>query len=456
MEDPHGTDVDVKNLSLSIEEKVNFEPVLGREALSKSLPLLDRQFTEEELSKAIDRKVSNRDQLTKRSAKSRISQERERLNAYFFLCRQEEVKKWLSEVFGYELRRDLVDEIKDGRMMCLLVNQIQSGLIPRIHAKTSTAFYSMENITFFCRALKELGILDLQIFSAIDLYEEKNIPKVVYGLLLLEDNAKRRGFKFAIRKLDVAIDFSEEQIQKAINDLTKNKGSGEMMNFSEEAVNQLKLKQRESETAPVVQSPPRPRSVSLVQREQDQLRKFQEDYDALSQLQNEQKKDFDLRLQKVKEEEERIKKEELKNQDQLKNMQNQSKLEIEMNQKRLLEDLEKIRKQDMMNFEAEKIKLELQRSYQELSRLQFEEDQERMKQEILNQMKLERMQLETEMKQKRLEREAEEKLQRENLEKLKIEELKSIENEKMRLEQMKLEQQKLIQDKEAFLEQQKK
>ena len=45
------------------------------------------------------------------------------------------------------------------------------------------------------------------IFVTIDLFEEKNIPKVINCLLLLEELARKRGFEPAMRNVD---EFNDE------------------------------------------------------------------------------------------------------------------------------------------------------------------------------------------------------------------------------------------------------
>ena len=59
----------------------------------------------------------------------------------------------------------------------------------------------------------------------IDLYEEKNIPKVVNFILGFESTARSHGFKIALKRLNsTGAKFTEAQLLKAQESLKMNKG----------------------------------------------------------------------------------------------------------------------------------------------------------------------------------------------------------------------------------------
>merc|ERR1711953_712458 len=55
---------------------------------------------------------------------------------------------------------------------------IQPGIVKRINA-SEMPFKKMENITNFIRACRDLGVLEKDLFSTVDLYEEKNLQSVM-------------------------------------------------------------------------------------------------------------------------------------------------------------------------------------------------------------------------------------------------------------------------------------
>jgi len=72
--------------------------------------------------------------------------------------------------------------IRDGMILCQLVNSIKSGSIPRIY-KTQHAFRMMENAHFFVTACKKMGVPSQYIFTAADLVEMRNM-EVIYDCIL--------------------------------------------------------------------------------------------------------------------------------------------------------------------------------------------------------------------------------------------------------------------------------
>merc|ERR1712216_937318 len=63
-------------------------------------------------------------------------------------------------------------------------NAIQPGICARVNT-SEKPFQQMENVTAFIRACRQLGVLEKDVFSTVDLYEAKNLQSVlkcVYNL----------------------------------------------------------------------------------------------------------------------------------------------------------------------------------------------------------------------------------------------------------------------------------
>lgn len=61
-----------------------------------------------------------------------------------------------------------------------------------------------------------------QLFSPLDLYEEKNVPKVVHLLLVFAELAKKRGFETVLQHLNpLDVEFTEEEVHRAEEILSK-------------------------------------------------------------------------------------------------------------------------------------------------------------------------------------------------------------------------------------------
>lgn len=72
---------------------------------------------------------------------------------------------------------DLEDILKNGVVLCNLMNKIQPGSIKKIQAK-GTNFQLMENIQRFQDAIKKYGVPQEEIFQTADLFEKRNIAQV--------------------------------------------------------------------------------------------------------------------------------------------------------------------------------------------------------------------------------------------------------------------------------------
>ncbi|KAJ2503493.1 Protein kinase of the Mitotic Exit Network [Coemansia sp. RSA 1972] len=74
--------------------------------------------------------------------------------------------------------------LRDGVVLCRLINTLRPGAIKRINTKR-LPFVQMENISNFLAAAQSLGLDSSDLFQTVDLYEGKNIPKVVMTLLAI-------------------------------------------------------------------------------------------------------------------------------------------------------------------------------------------------------------------------------------------------------------------------------
>jgi len=91
---------------------------------------------------------------------------------------ESEVATWVEAVTGERRgRQDLGDWLKDGQVLCRLANKIKPGICPRINSGTMP-FKQMENVTAFIHAARALGVLEKDVFSTVDLYEQKNLRSV--------------------------------------------------------------------------------------------------------------------------------------------------------------------------------------------------------------------------------------------------------------------------------------
>ena len=94
--------------------------------------------------------------------------------------------EWIAAVLGESLPfPTLAASLKDGVILCRLINSLKVGIVPRFSATPSNASKRMENVTLFIRAARELGMREHELFSTVDLVEEKDMRAVVISLTAL-------------------------------------------------------------------------------------------------------------------------------------------------------------------------------------------------------------------------------------------------------------------------------
>eukprot|EP00753_Platysulcus_tardus_P006057 PLAT13953.1.p2 GENE.PLAT13953.1~~PLAT13953.1.p2 ORF type:complete len:282 (+),score=89.73 PLAT13953.1:37-846(+) len=89
-----------------------------------------------------------------------------------------EVQSWIESVTGERFAGPTFGEsLKDGVLLCKLINVIRPGSVRRIN-ESRMPFKQMENVTNFIKACRALGVPEPDLFTTVALYELKNIGQV--------------------------------------------------------------------------------------------------------------------------------------------------------------------------------------------------------------------------------------------------------------------------------------
>jgi hypothetical protein len=99
-----------------------------------------------------------------------------------------QAKNWIQAVTG-ETITDLHQSLKDGVILCKLVNKIRPNTIRKINPPKS-AFMMMENIGSFLKSCQAFGINKVDQFMTVDLFEAKNMNQVIHCIHALARAAK--------------------------------------------------------------------------------------------------------------------------------------------------------------------------------------------------------------------------------------------------------------------------
>eukprot|EP01084_Bolivina_argentea_P097334 174983_1 len=91
---------------------------------------------------------------------------------------ENEARLWIEEVTGVKTDGDLGSCLKDGALLCKVINAVKPGTIKRINT-SKMPFKQMENISIFLRACRTLGVPEYSLFETVDLFEEKDLSIVI-------------------------------------------------------------------------------------------------------------------------------------------------------------------------------------------------------------------------------------------------------------------------------------
>lgn len=101
-----------------------------------------------------------------------------------------EILAWIAEITGETIPKGEYEAVlKDGVLICKLMEKIQPGSIGKINQATGgndlSHFKMVENISKFLNAILAYGVPELDIFKADDLVDHRNIPAVTSTICAL-------------------------------------------------------------------------------------------------------------------------------------------------------------------------------------------------------------------------------------------------------------------------------
>ncbi|KAI0353517.1 hypothetical protein OH77DRAFT_1497233 [Trametes cingulata] len=144
--------------------------------------------------------------------------QRHLIQAYEYLCHVGEAKEWIEGCLGEELPFGVVEmeeQLRNGVILAKLVRVFQGeAAVRRIYEAPKLDFRHSDNINHFFVFVRYVGLPEGFIFELTDLYEKKNLPKVIYCIHALSHLLARRGLARRIGNLVGHLQFSDDQLQK--------------------------------------------------------------------------------------------------------------------------------------------------------------------------------------------------------------------------------------------------
>ncbi|OLL24588.1 Ras GTPase-activating-like protein rng2 [Neolecta irregularis DAH-3] len=163
--------------------------------------------------------MTGRIRLARQESQSYISRnwmdnQRQNLQAYEYLCHVGEAKEWIESCICEEIPEivNLEESLRNGIVLARLARTFCPGIVTRIFESTKLQFKHIDNINVFFNFLAQVGLPEIFRFETTDLYNKKNIPKVIYCIHALSFLLARQGFCDYIGNLVGKLEFTEDEI----------------------------------------------------------------------------------------------------------------------------------------------------------------------------------------------------------------------------------------------------
>ncbi|KAF7729125.1 hypothetical protein EC973_004893 [Apophysomyces ossiformis] len=143
-----------------------------------------------------------------------MDKQRNNLLAYEYLCHIGEAKEWIENCLQEELEPiiQLEESMRNGIILAKLAKYFAPGVVRKIFYDTKLQFRHSDNINYFFRALQTVRLPQIFWFELTDLYDKKNIPKVIYCIHALSHLLARRNMAPNIKDLLGQLEFTKEEL----------------------------------------------------------------------------------------------------------------------------------------------------------------------------------------------------------------------------------------------------
>jgi len=115
-----------------------------------------------------------------------------RLETKYDPAREQKARAWLEALLGEKFEEENFQEaLKSGVRLCSALNKVYPQSVPKI-ATTGPVFVQRENIGNYVKACGRLGFNKSNLFETTDLYDGKNLTKVVENVYELAHFGSRK------------------------------------------------------------------------------------------------------------------------------------------------------------------------------------------------------------------------------------------------------------------------
>ncbi|XP_074539959.1 ras GTPase-activating-like protein IQGAP3 [Halichoeres trimaculatus] len=161
-----------------------------------------------------------------------MDEQRVQGEAYQYLCRLEEAKRWMEACLGEELPSptELEEALRNGVILAKLGHRFAPNVVSlkkiydpeqQRYNAVGLQFRHTDNINHWRNAMTSLGLPAIFHPETTDIYDKKNMPRTVYCIHALSLFLYRRGLAPQIHDLCGKVKFTEEEINNIRMELDK-------------------------------------------------------------------------------------------------------------------------------------------------------------------------------------------------------------------------------------------
>mmetsp|Transcript_20442 Transcript_20442/g.25246 ORF Transcript_20442/g.25246 Transcript_20442/m.25246 type:complete len:239 (+) Transcript_20442:26-742(+) len=103
-------------------------------------------------------------------------------------------KEWIEEMLSINIDDYLFDALRDGVILCCLLNKISGKNLCKKFKKSNKSFVCRINISIYLRGCKKYGLPDTDVFETRDLYDKFGLYQVLNNIYSLSGMALKKGY----------------------------------------------------------------------------------------------------------------------------------------------------------------------------------------------------------------------------------------------------------------------
>lgn len=141
---------------------------------------------------------------------------RSNVRIYEYMCRLEEAKQWCEDNGCTQTSTldEFEEEMRKGVILAQLTRSFASSCVKRIFVSDTLQYRHTDNINYFFDGLAAISFPQVFKFETFDLYDKKNIPRVIYCMHALAHYLQKSRKMIKMKNLVGSISFTAEEMTK--------------------------------------------------------------------------------------------------------------------------------------------------------------------------------------------------------------------------------------------------